>query len=188
MKLENVTTFMLLLASFLLGPFPSAQAKDEQMSDLSDSEIKAAHIFKFKKYAEWPQDVLSSGAPIVIGVAGGSEIGQALERLVAKRDPGKREVKIRQLQQGEELEGIHILFIGNDQVMELTDWLNRAQGKPILCVTDTGSAMPPGSMINFVQDNNRIRFDVSLTAAERSQVKLSAALLTVAREVYGAKP
>ena len=47
--------------------------------------------------------------------------------------------------------------------------------------------MLPGSMINLVQDNERIRFDVSLTAAEHGRIELSAGLLTVAREVYGGK-
>lgn len=184
---RNAATFMLLLASMLLGPLHFVQAGEDAMSGLSSSEIKATHIFKFKKYAEWPAEALHNGQPVVIGVVGASETAQALEHLAEKRDASKREVQVRRLQQGEDLEGVHILFVGNDRAYELADWMNRAQGKPILCVTDTGNAMPPGSMINFVDHENRVRFDVSLTAAERSQVKLSAALLTVAREVYGAK-
>lgn len=187
MKFENVATFILLLASFLLAPAHAGETRGAHMASLSESEVKAAHIFKFKKYAEWPDDALPKGAPFVIGVAGSSEIAQALEQLASKRDPERREVQVRQLQQGDALDGIHILFVGKEQSVALTDWLNRAQGKPILCVTDISGPMPPGSMINFVDHENRIRFDVSLTAAEHSQVRLSAALLTVAREVYGAK-
>lgn len=187
MKLANVATFMLLLAALLLAPF-AVQAKDESMSGLSEPEVKAAHIFKFKKYADWPPQSLPPGAPIVIGVAGAEEVAKVLQRLALKRETTHQRVQVKQLQSGETLAGIHILFVGKDKSLELNEWLSRADGLPILLVTDMEQGMPPGSMINFVQENGRTRFDVSLTAAERSQVKLSAALLTVAREVYGGKP
>lgn len=186
MKLADVATF-LLLAVLLLAPF-GAQAKDESMAGLSEPEVKAIHIFKFQKYADWPPQVLTPGTPIVIGVVGAEEVAQVLQRLALKREPTRQPIRVEQLEQGDSLEDVHILFIGEDRMLELNDWLSRAEGKAILLVTDTEQGMPPGSMINFVQENGRTRFDVSLTAAERSHVKLSAALLTVAREVYGGKP
>jgi len=173
----------LLSVVLLLNPI-SGLAKEDPLHGLSNEETKAAHVFKFKKYVTWPQEALPEDAPIVIGVAGSDAIISTLEALAAKRDPARREVIIRKLQSGESLTGVHILYIGNDRSLELDHWLARAYGKPILCVTDS-AAMPQGSMINFVMDEDRVRFDVSLTAAEVNQIKLSAALLTVARQVYG---
>lgn len=187
MTFANVAAFMLLLAALLFAPF-GVLAKEESMSGLSEPEVKAAHIVKFKKYADWPPQVLPAGAPIVIGVAGAEDVVQALNHLVRKRDSTRQPLKIRQLKRGDPVDDIHILFIGRDRALELGEWLSSAEGKAILCVTDVAQGMPPGSMINFVQEDGRIRFDVSLTAAERSQVKLSAGLLTVAREVHGGKP
>lgn len=187
MKRANFATFVLLLAALLLAPF-AVLAKEESMSGLSEPEVKAAHIFKFKKFADWPAPTLPPGSPIVIGVAGAEDVTQALQRLARKRESSRQPVQVKQLEHGESLDGIHVLFVGKDKTLELNDWLSHAEGKPILIVTDAEPNMPSGSMINFVQDNGRTRFDVSLTAAERSQVKLSAALLTVAREVYGGKP
>ena len=153
----------------------------------SNEEIKAGHIYKFKKYVDWPDDVLKEDSSFVIGVVGADEVATILERLAGKREPSKRTVVIKRLQTGGTLEGIHLLFIGKNSAIDLPEWLSQAAGKPILCVTETEGNMPQGSMINFVQEQDRLRFDVSLTAAEINQIKLSAALLTVARQVYGAK-
>jgi hypothetical protein len=186
-RVARLAPYLLVLAFLVAGKDSHGGSRHEAMSHLSDSEVKAAHVFKFKKYVEWPREVLPEGEPIVIGVVGAEDVAKALDHLALKRESGRRQVMVKRLQRGESLDGIHILYIGNDKSMELMEWLGYAEGKPILCVTDTDNSMPPGSMINFVQDNDRTRFDVSLTAAERSQIKLSAALLTVAREVYGAK-
>jgi len=186
-RLQTTTWSLLVSAALMLGHASGSQAKDDNLHGLTTDETKAAHVYKFKKYVTWPPEVLSDEAPIVIGVASSDAIVNTLQSLAAKRDPAKRDVVIRKLQSGEPLAGVHVLYIGNDRALELNYWLAKAYGKPILCVTDSPT-MPQGSMINFVIDEDRVRFDVSLTAAEVSQIKLSAALLTVARQVYGGNP
>lgn len=186
-RLKSAASLLFLSATLLLSHVSAVQAKDDHLSGLSTDETKAAHIYKFKKYVTWPAEALPGNTPIVIGIAGSDAIVTTLQTMAAKRDPTKREVIIRKLQSGESLAGVHILYIGGDRALELNHWLAQASGKPILCVTDSAT-MPQGSMINFVMDEDRIRFDVSLTAAEVSQIKLSAALLTVARQVYGGNP
>ena len=186
-RIRAIASFLILSVILLLGHASWAKAKDNPTAAQSNDEIKAAHIFKFKKYATWPEETLPENTPLVIGVVGADVVAATLEQLAAKHEQDKPQVIIKKLQTNESLDGIHLLYIGQDRALELSDWLTLASGKPILCVTETGNGMPPGSMINFVKEEDRIRFDVSLTAAEISQIKLSAALLTVARQVYGGK-
>lgn len=186
-KIGRLAAYLLLFALLVTGKDSLGGSRLEAMSHVTESEVKAAHVFKFKKYVEWPAEALPEGEPIVVGVVGAEDVAKALDRLVEQRETSRRQVEVRRLERSDSLAGIHILYVGRDKALDLQDWLGRAQGKPILCVTDTDNSMPPGSMINFVQDNDRTRFDISLTAAERSQIKLSAALLTVARQVYGGK-
>lgn len=187
MEIRKLASFLILSAVLLLGHAPWSKAKDSYAQGASNDEIKAAHIFKFQKYTTWPEDVLPESTPLVIGVVGAEEVAASLEQLAAKHEYSKQPVIIKKLQANGSLNGIHLLYIGQDRTLEISDWLAQASGKPILFVTDTGNNMPPGSMINFIEEDDRIRFDVSLTAAELSRIKLSAALLTVARQVYGGK-
>jgi hypothetical protein len=177
---------LLLIATLLVGTASHLQAKDYPQ-DMSEAQAKAAYLIQFKKYASWPQNMLPVEAPVVIGIVGAPAVEKELEARIAERPRKKRQIKLKHLRVDDSMADIHILYIGNDMAGEIGSWLARAQGLPILAVTETGDRMPAGSMINFVHDSGRIRFDVSLTAAERSQIKLSAALLTVARQVYGGK-
>lgn len=184
---RNIASCLTLLVFLLLNHASWAQARDSHIQGQSNDEIKAAHILKFQKYTTWPEEAMSETTPLVIGVVGADEVAATLEQLAAKHEQSKQAVIIKKLDTGESVDGIHLLYIGEDHTWELTDWLAQASGKPILFVTDSGNNMPPGSIINFIQEDNRIRFDISLTAAEISKIKLSAALLTVARQVYGGK-
>lgn len=182
----RLISLVLSIASVWLT-LPSAAAF-EDLSSMTTARDKAMYILKFHRFVIWPKDVLAAGEPIVIGVVGAERVAQELAVQAAQRPPDKRMINVVPLKPGDSLEGIHTLFIGNDQLQRQPNaWLEEAKGKPILCITDSGDAMPPGSMINLVQDNERIRFDVSLTAAEHGRIELSAGLLTVAREVYGGK-
>ncbi|HEU4709037.1 MAG TPA: YfiR family protein [Methylophilaceae bacterium] len=176
----------LLTTLLLAGAAPLLQAGDYPQEQ-SEAQVKAGYITKFEKYATWPQDTLPPGAPIEIGIVGAATVARELESRDAVNGGDRRRIKVKRLQQGDSLEGVHILFIGSDKSSEIDDWLSNVQGKPVLTVTEAGGRMPSGSMINFVRDGGRVRFDVSLTAADRGRIKLSAALLTVARQVYGGK-
>lgn len=186
MGMRKAASLLILSVILVLGHAPWVKARDGYAHGQSNDEVKAAHIFKFHKYATWPVDALPESSPLVIGVVGAEEVAATLEQLAAKHEHSQP-IIIQKLQTNGSLNGIHLLYIGQDRALELSDWLAQASGKPILFVTDNGNIMPPGSIINFVQEDDRIRFDISLTAAELSQIKLSAALLTVARQVYGGK-
>lgn len=184
--MRKAALLFLLAMGFL--PFIVFGQAGEFPAGTSDAEIKAGFLIKFKRYTTWPQEKLPENSPITIGVAGASEIAQELERKAAARGAYKRQIRIKRLQPGDTPSDIHMLFIGNDRMAEFNDWLGRARGQPVLIVTDSGNGMPQGSMINFVRDNDRVRFDVSPTAATASGLELSTELLTVARQVQGNKP
>lgn len=185
--MNKLKRFFYFLPIFCLWLTASPALALSVAKGVQESTAKAAYIIKFKKFVTWPEDTAPASAPIVIGVAGSNTVASELADQIAKRPASKRQITSVQLQPGDSLEGIHILYIGNDQTQaQITTWLSQAQGKPVLAITDAEN-MPPGSMINFVQEENRVRFDVSLTAAELGRIKLSAALLSVAREVYGGK-
>jgi hypothetical protein len=170
------------LLAIALAPAALLQAH-AQRAEASESGVKAAFIYKFANYIEWPPSAFpAANSPLVIGVAGGDEIGAELERLVPGRTVNGHPVSVKRVKEGEPIRGVHVLFIGRDQAA-LAQLLRSAQQQSVLTVTDTDRALEMGSAINFVPAGERIAFEVSLDAAEKTGHKISSRMLSVARRV-----
>ena len=159
----------------------------EDPAPLIEQQIKAAFLYKFAAYVEWPPGVLAGAeSPIVIGVAGADRIAQELNQAVRGQTISGRTLRVRRLEPGESADGCcHILFIGAGERRRAKELLARSEGRPVLTVTDSGIEHPKGSVINFLAFENRVRFDISREAAERNGLLLRSQLLAVARQVVG---
>ena len=159
-----------------------ALAQNGGASQALERRVKAAFIYKFLGYAEFPAASFADpGAPVTIGVLGSDEMAAELARVVAGRHIGGRPVVVRQLREGEG-GAVHLLFIaGNDSARAGRVLKNGPAA--LLPVTECDLGLQQGSVINFRIVDERVRFDVSLDSAERNNVKLSSRLLTVANRV-----
>jgi hypothetical protein len=163
---------------------PLCEAAEEPALAMQE-RVKAAFLYKFAGYVEWPPRAFAEAAsPIVIGVAGADAIAHELERAAVGRTVAGRGVQVRRLARGEKAEACcQILFIAERERARSPDLLAQAQGKPVLVVTEAEAEHPKGSIINFVPADNRVRFDISREAAERNGLQLRSQLLSVARQV-----
>jgi len=151
---------------------------------VAEVQIKAAFLYKFGEFVQWPPAALAKpDAPFAIGVMGADDVAAALEQVVAERTVQGRPVVVRRLRRGESLTGLHMLFIGREDSARLGDILAAAKGQPLLTVTESDNAISQGSVINFVAEDQKVRFDIALPPAERGQLKISSRLLAVARKV-----
>jgi hypothetical protein len=149
----------------------------------AEYNVKAAFLYKFPNYVEWPAQAFERpDSPLVIGIAGADTLADQLVQTVADRTVGGRPVMVRKLRRGEALAGVHMLFVGRDSVRP-AEVLAAANGKPVLTVTESQDAFALGSVINFVVMDDKVRFDVALGPAELGNLKVSARLLTVARKI-----
>jgi hypothetical protein len=148
--------------------------------------VEAAFLYKFAAYVEWPQGVFSAPAsPIVIGVAGADDIARELEHAVVGRQVAGRPLRIKRLDgDGLPRDCCHILFVGRElESGRARELLSATSGRPVLTVTEAASEQPRESVINFLQGEERVRFDISREAAERNGLRLGSRLLSVARQV-----
>jgi hypothetical protein len=157
----------------------------EESSLAIQQRIKAAFLYKFAAYVEWPASVFSlPESPIVIGVAGSDAIARELEQAVLGRKVAGRVVNVHRIARGDAAgECCQILFIGAGERGRTAEMLTQAEGRPVLTVTEVAAQHPKGSIINFLAMEDRIRFDISREAAERNGLQLSSQLLGVARQV-----
>lgn len=181
---------LLGLAMALALPAPPARAAlPAGGAVLPERSIKAAFLYKFLGYAEFPASAFAdANAPLVIGVAGADELAADLARIVAGRAVQGRPVLVRPLREQDPLVGVHLLFIGGDDPARLRTALRAIGAMPTLVVTESQQGLQQGSVINFRIVEDRVRFDVSLEAADRNSVKLSSRLLTVANHVHKGAP
>lgn len=171
-------------AAMLPAPGTLVHAAESAMIDAaSERAVKAAFIYKFQAYVEWPADVAVAGAPFVIGVMGADDIAADLTRISAGRTVNNRPTQVRTIKEADALNGIHLLYIGSADDAVLRRMLKEAQLRSILTVTDTDGALNLGSIINFRLIDNRVRFEVSFDTAEKSKLKLSSRLIPVAYHV-----
>jgi hypothetical protein len=172
-------TRCLLLALAL--PLAAAAQGDSRPGE---AQIKAAFLYKFGDFVQWPPASFArADAPFAIGVMGADDVAAALEQLVANRTVQGHPVVVRRVRPGESLARLHMLFIGQSDAPRLAETLAAAKGQALLTVTESDNALSHGSMINFVAEDQRVRFDIAPASAERGQLKISSRLLAVARRV-----
>jgi hypothetical protein len=168
-----------LAALLMLASAPLIQAQEVH----SEYEVKAAYLFRFASYVGWPE-APAAGEPFVIGVVGSADMLRELRKLQAAHYIQQRPVQVIEVSHVQELAGTRVLYVaaGHDDFIHAV-----ATGSPgaILMVTDEPQGLALGSVVNFVTNNNRVRFEVSLPAADHAQLRISADLLTVAVRVRG---
>jgi hypothetical protein len=174
--------FRLLLLSAVLMLMAGMPARAGEMAQ--ERSVKAAFLARFIGYAEFP-DVSGTPAsgPIVIGVYGADDISAELNRIVSGRLHNQRPIQVRTLGPRDDLSGVHMLFVGGDLVDRAEHVLDAAGKQGILTVTEADSGLRLGSVINFRLVDARVRFEISLDAAQRARIVLSSRLLSVAYAV-----
>jgi hypothetical protein len=176
-----VTLLGLLFFIQLVNPL-QVHAQDA----LSEYQVKAAYLFNFLKFVEWPEESFADPlAPIVIGVVGEDPFGNALPQVVIGKTVQGRDLVIRIYRPGEDLRGAHILFISASERKRLPTILSSLRGSSVLTVADTAGFLDAGGMIQFLNENGRVRFAINVDATGRAKLKMSSKLLSLAKVVGG---
>lgn len=179
---KRLVPAMIVLVLIGLGSWsPIRKAEAGSAAYLPDS-VKAAFLFRFGEYVEWPPGSRDSGA-ISIAILGAPAVTAELRQMLPERSPEGRTLQVRDLKNIGELRNDEILYIGPSQNSHLPWLITVARRRPVLIVTDAEDGLRRGAMINFVQVDRRMRFEVSLPAVERSGLKVSSRLLAVALRV-----
>ena len=174
--------YLRVLLCFAAGVAAAASAFAQR--EATEAGVKAAFLYKFANYIEWPANAFASpSAPLVIGVMGSEEIAAELERLVPGRNVNGHPVAVKRLKSGESASGVHIVFVGREQGGAAAA-VHAAREQGALTVTETERGLEAtGSAINFVSGGERVAFEVSLESAEKSGVRISSRMLAVAKRV-----
>ena len=145
----------------------------------SAREVKAAFLFNFAKFTEWP--ALPSGVPIAACVVGDDGVASALESMVAGQRIGGHEMSVRRAPDAAAWPTCHLLFIAETEIRRASNPLERIRTMPVLTISDGRGFAQTAGIIELFLEEGRMRFAINVNAAERSGLRLSSRLLGLAK-------
>ena len=154
-----------------------------------ERRVKAAFIFKFAGFVEWPETAFPQPfTAVTIAVIGDDELAAELSAITAGRAVEGRPLTILKTRSLEAVADAHMVFVGRAEIARLPQLAKLARARPVLILTDAPNALAQGSMINFILVEQRVKFEIHLEEAERHGLKLSSRLLAVAQSVRRGSP
>jgi hypothetical protein len=151
-------------------------------------ELKAAFLFRFPQFVEWPAETFKgAGEPFTYCTIGDDPFRGALERTLNGKTMGERALRIEHLIGAGKIAECQVLFIGGPgEKKQIEETLATVGTLPILTVGEADRFAENGGTIGFCTEDNKIRFEVNLDAAGKARLKISAKLLALAKTVLGA--
>ena len=171
--LRNISRSALLVAS--------AGAWSGEPANNREYEVKAAFLYNFTRFVEWPDSSFVAGdSPLLIGTYCDDPFSTMLERIVKGRTVHGRSIVVRKLETPAAARDVHLVF-----VCALNDaWFGRVEdavrSSPVLTVGETDAARDLGGIIKFDRVGDKVRFEVSAAAAEQAGLRISAQLQKLA--------
>jgi len=164
------------LVALATGPSVSAVS-----TSATEYEVKAAFLFSFAKYIQWPDDALGRGDDaFVIGVLGEDPFGRVLDDTLAGKAILGHPVVVTRFARLEDVARAHILFVGESSDPARGQVLKSLRGRPILSAGESEEFAEQGGIVGFRTQDKKVRFDINLARAEESRLKISSQLLKLA--------
>ncbi len=146
-------------------------------------QVKAAMLYNMAKFVDWPPDAFSSEhAPLTVCILGKNPFGAALDALQGKNVRG-RQVVVRQVERTDDIVACQILFISDSEKRALPVILGGLKQQSVLTVSDLPRFAQAGGIVNFVDQEGKVRFEINLDAAQQARLKISSQLLKLAKIV-----
>jgi hypothetical protein len=156
-----------------------AAAPCSRADDLPEYRLKAAFLYNFALFTEWPAEV---GSTLNLCISGSDPFGTEIDVLQGKA-VGERSIAVQRKAGAESLAGCQIVFVASTAIGTLARVLAGVRGRPVLTVADSPGAARQGAALNMAVDQNRVTFEANLQAARSAGINLSAKLLRLATEV-----
>jgi hypothetical protein len=172
---------MAVAIAWALVAVPCLQA---QSSKPTDYEVKAAYLYNFGRFVEWPANgIAAKSAPFTVCVLGQDPFGSALDATLRGETIGGKSVTAKRISTPPEAVSCQILFISSAEGSRLNKIIEALDKEAVLTASDMPQFSQRGGMIQFVLEGNRVRFEINLTAVQRAGLTLSSELLKVATTV-----
>ena len=167
------------IISFLLNTYSYSQTQPEM-----EYRLKAAYLFNFIQFVEWPDSVFENdNSPIILAVLGKDPFGKILDETVQNEKIGNHPIIIKRYRYLSQLEFCHVLFVSSSETESFQFILKSIKQSPILTISDIHDFGIYGGNISFYLEENKLRFAINMQALKQADLKVSSKLLRLAKVI-----
>jgi len=168
-----------VVTALLAGAIPASVLASGEV--VGATALKAAFLYNFAKFAEWPSDILRPGDKLRLCVAGDNAVADALEQTISGRGVDNHELTVEVVQIDGPLLSCHLLYVSGLDAKRTSHLLDALNGTSIFTVSDGDRFAEMGGVAQLVQEDGRMHFVVNVSAALRAKLQISSKLLSLAR-------
>jgi len=175
-QLHQLPAVRAAIAILLLTPMPAAA------QDVTEPVLKAAFIYNFAKFTEWPAGVVPAGGPLLFCVLGDAATGEALAGAVKGRTLAGHIMEVSQsAPDGPPRGECHVLYLSGVTASQAATLVTGLRDAPVLTISDVDGFTQLGGIAQFFFDHGQLRFNVDAESARRARLQISSRLLGLAR-------
>jgi len=149
----------------------------------SEYDLKAAFLYNFAHFVQWPAEALPASAPFTIGILGEDPFGKSLDETVLNETIDGHRMVVRRFQSSEKADSCHILFISSKEATRLERAKTPLRKRGLLTVGESKDFAQRSGIIGFVVADRRLQLVVNLGAANAAGLTISSKLLRQSRIV-----
>jgi len=145
--------------------------------------LRAAFMYNFAKFTEWPANVIPRDQPMVFCVTDDAPMAEALEQILKGRAVGGHTLAVRRVALDNGLRACHLLYASGLDAKRTNELLGTVERLPVLTVGDFERFAQMGGVANFFVEDGKMRFAINIDSAQRAGLRVSSKLLMLARIV-----
>lgn len=142
--------------------------------------LKAAFVYNFAKFTEWPSTALASGQRLALCVVGDTAVADALEQTIRGRSHEGHELTVQILTADGPLQSCHVVYVDGRDAARVATVLETLRDQPVFTVGDRKDFAKRGGIAQLILERDRMRFAINVSAAMRAGLTLSSRLLSLA--------
>jgi hypothetical protein len=148
--------------------------------------VKAAFLFHFAQFVEWPEETFKdASSPLAYCTIGDDPFQGMLDASLRGKTLGTHPLRVQHFKHPQEIQGCQVLFIGAGEKKLLPAILAGLKENSILTVGETDNFVQEGGIIGFCLEESKIRFEINLESAQKAKLRISSRLLALAKSVFG---
>jgi hypothetical protein len=174
-----------VLTGLLVGAVPARALAGGDA--VAVSTLKAAFLYNFAKFSEWPAGVLVPGQRLAMCVVGDAAVADALGETIKGHAIDGHELTVTVLKVDQSASGCHLLYVSASEAKRSAAVLLAVRGLSVFTVSDADRFAESGGVAQLIVENDRMRFAINFDAAQRGRLKISSKLLSLAKIVKDLK-
>jgi hypothetical protein len=177
-RMPILSCLMLLLLSFAA---PRLVAQD---ATIPEADLKAAFLYNFTKFVEWPVEAFPrEDSPFVVGIYGDDDFVSTLRTLLRDKKAHGHPFEVRKLTNPQDAKTCQILFFRDSDTRKFSQIYDNIKKSPILTVGEGNEFLDAGGMFGLFFEDKQLRFEVNPAPAENAKLSVSSKLLRLAKKV-----